>query len=286
MKLTKKAWFGHVYKLYRTVAVPSQSSTYLISKRSFCKSSNDDKLKGNTDNESKENRKESIFSFLTNQLSSMDPFNAKPNMDDPEIAKFSQMYDDIEKENKFELDIDPNNTEQLRYYESISSPDFQWMNNLLPSKNPLTPQEFLVGAYHGMKFMLKCLDNDDKDSLSSCVADSVLQQFDDLKKFLIGFDDNGNINYGSVDKIMLYLSHFENIPSWQNATITCSFKVTYYYQLKHKMDDNEQEYIQKRADIIWQSKWLPDLDKWMVFEISDDGWIVQTVDSMDIPKSN
>ena len=112
----------------------------------------------------------------------------------------------------------------------------------------------------------------------------MLEQFDDLKQFLIGYDNNGTMKYGSVDKIMLFLTQFDNAPNWWDPAINAQYQVTYYYKLKYKMDDNDDEHIQRRVDILWQAIWRADPDK-LDFEISDDGWVAQSVDCIDIPKS-
>ena len=275
MKLCQKLHFNHVAscgsKVGLLTSLKYSINNHYVLKRPFCNPSDDDKKE-----KSKDNNSSSIFSFLKNSLSFMD--NAIKNGNDDK-TDWIGMYDEIKKSNEFELDIDAkNNPEQFMHFSAVSSQKISWMNVLIASKAPLRYEEFMVGAYNGFKFILQCLENDDKDSLSKCVTKEVLQQYDEMRQFLIGFDDNG---YGNVDKVMSFLNDFENGPNYEDMSINAQYNVTYYYQLKCINDEND--YIQKRVDMIWKATWLPG-DNW-TFEISDDGWIVQSVDCIDIPKS-
>merc|ERR1712113_550083 len=99
--------------------------------------------------------------------------------------------------------------------------------------------------------------------------------------------------YKRVGKIMSILKDVRNVPNFKDKSIDAGYTVRYYYQLKcpskeesEKEDGkNEQEYIQKRCDVKWKSKWLPVPGGWMgSFKITEDGWKIEDIQCADVPK--
>ena len=197
---------------------------------------------------------------------------------DQEQNDWIARYDEITKANHFELDIDRNNFEQLKHYHIVSKPTYRWLSVLIASNNPLRYEEFMCGAYDGMRYILQCIEQNDIDGLQQCVHQDVLQQFDEMKQFML------DEKYNKVDKLMLYLKEFENAPNWQDMSINAQFSVTYYYQLRCAEENDNLDFIQKRVDIIWQSLWLPADNA--TFEISEAGWKVTDIQCIDIPPSS
>merc|ERR550525_259085 len=83
--------------------------------------------------------------------------------------------------------------------------------------------------------------------------------------------------YKFVGKLMLFLQEFDNGSNWEDMSIHARYAVTYYYQLMPVQDDDDvyDQYIQKRADVIWKSLWTPSTG--LKFEISEP-WAIECID--------
>ena len=132
----------------------------------------------------------------------------------------------------------------------------------------------MVGAYDGLRHVLQCLQQNDKDAMRACVTLEVFEQFDEMRELMLDEE------YKCIGKMMCFLKEFENAPVYEDMSINARFCVTYYYQLFNEQND---DFIQQRVDVIWTAQWC--LSEEYKFKISEDGWVVDTVECAQIPKS-
>eukprot|EP01084_Bolivina_argentea_P309809 535927_1 len=138
---------------------------------------------------------------------------------------------------------------------------------------PLKYEEFMVGAFQGIQFVFECLEQNDLDGLKAVLTPECMDKMNDLKHEIL------DEKYHCVGKIMAILKEVNNSPNFKDSSINARYHIRYYYQLKCAKDgtednaDGNEEYIQKRIDLVWQSLWVP--VKGWTFKISDDGWKIE-----------
>merc|ERR1712048_1166150 len=120
----------------------------------------------------------------------------------------------------------------------------------------------MVGAHQGMEFILNGLEQNDFDGFDGVIVPELMEKMNELRDAML------DGTYSSVGKIMSYLRDVRNGPNYKDASINAVYEVRYYYQLKcpkkesveneeETKEKKEEEFIQKRCDVKWQSKWLP-----------------------------
>ena len=285
------AVFKHNYKLY------------LIGTHRFCSQSKDPKE--NKENDEKKEDDGSIFSLFksawswSNKVAEEMQQNAHQSPDDQtdeanpdDSQKWSSMLSEIRERNKFDLDIDPHSFQEYTSYHQISQTEFMHRTMMKINYYPLKFDEFMVGSHQGFEFILNGLEQNDTDGFDGVIVPEIMEKIDELKDRM--FDEK----YESVGNVMSFLKDVRNGPNYKDASINAVYTVRYYYQLKCSAGEDEgdadndkgkekgtEEYIQKRCDVKWQANWFPAAGGWMgTFKISEDGWQIQDIECVDVPK--
>eukprot|EP01083_Nonionella_stella_P307877 1084051_1 len=131
--------------------------------------SSDSDPKQNGHEHREEPKNQSLSSLFTNLFATNQHIDIS-DTDRNQKTNWIELYDKIKCTNYFELNIDPNDYHQSTYYKSISSRKYKWMDALILSDEPLTYHEFMCGAYHGMAFILQCLQQNDTDAIKACIT--------------------------------------------------------------------------------------------------------------------
>lgn len=205
--------------------------------------------------------------------------NVSKKKKNDENEKWIEMYKEIKKENDFVIDINPSSFKECNKYLQLSRSEFMHKTMMKINYYPLKYEEFMVGAFQGIQFILQCLEENDIDSIKDLVDKELFKKFVDEQLR----DNMIDEEYCIVGKIMGYLETVDNGPNFNDTSINAQYLVTYYYQLLKR--DDEQDFIQKRINVIWQSSWEPVKGTW-TFAISQDGWKLQDVtECVDIDKA-
>eukprot|EP01083_Nonionella_stella_P074149 201007_1 len=198
---------------------------------------------------------------------------SEPTTDD--MSQWISMWTDIKEANQFEIDIDPNQYTEYTSYYQLSQTEFMHRTMMKVNYYPLKYEEFMVGAFQGIQFVFECLEQNDLDGLKAVLTPECMDKMNDLKHEIL------DEKYHCVGKIMAILKEVNNSPNFKDSSINARYHIRYYYQLKCAKDgtednaDGNEEYIQKRIDLVWQSLWVP--VKGWTFKISDDGWKIEDV---------
>eukprot|EP01084_Bolivina_argentea_P110570 197397_1 len=240
-----------------------------------------------------------IFSWSAKAAETMAQ-NSENNKDDKNIQskkdtnnEWISMWEDIKQSNEFQLNADPKQGDLFNNewgsFQQISRTEFMHRTMMKINYYPLKYEEFMVGAHQGIEFIFECLEQNDLERINEVVTKECMDKMIELKDQIL------DEKYNKVGKIMAYIKDVRNNPNFKDNSIDGRYIVRYYYQLKceneaveegveeGKEKENNDEYIQKRCDVIWQSKWLP--VKGWTYKISDDGWKVEGIECADIVKS-